>query len=127
MTLRAREHQLGEGPDEGVEAIGALAVGEAVGGEVAHLPLQLGELADVGDAALRVERGDRLGAQELAARGVHLLHRQIGIDALEDLDDQIAALVGLHDDAVGPIVVVGGDGAHAPRWRDRGPGWCGRR
>ena len=57
------EHQLGDGPDEGVEAVGAFAVGEAVGGEVAHLPLELGELADVGDAALRIERGDRLSAQ----------------------------------------------------------------
>jgi hypothetical protein len=113
----AREHQLGEGPDEGVEAIGALAVGEAVGGEVAHLPLELGELADMGDATLGVEHGDGLGAQVLAAGGVYLLDRQVGLDGAEDLDHEVAALVGLHDDAVGAVVVVGGNGGVRPDGR----------
>ena len=44
------EHELGEGPDQGVEAVGALAARKSVGGEVAHLALQLREVADVGDA-----------------------------------------------------------------------------
>src|SRR5262245_47635751 len=51
-----RQHQLGDGPDQGVEAVGALAVAKAVGGEIAHLPFQLRELADVSDAALAIER-----------------------------------------------------------------------
>src|SRR5688572_26481755 len=47
-----RDHQLGDGPDQGVEAVWALAVAQAVGGEVAHLAFQFRELADVDHAAL---------------------------------------------------------------------------
>ena len=75
------------------------------------------KFADVGDAALCVERRDRLGAQVLAFRGVDLLDRQVRVDGAEHLDDEIAALVGLDDDAVRPIVMIGGDGGVRP---DRG-------
>ena len=50
-----REHKFSDGPDEGVEAVGAVAVGEAVGGEVAHLALEFGKSTDVDDAAFRIQ------------------------------------------------------------------------
>jgi hypothetical protein len=114
LPLTLGLHQLGDGPDEGVEAVGAFAVREAVGGEVAHLALQIRVFADVGDAALGVENGDRLGAHVFAARGVDLLDGHAGVDAFEGLHQQVAALVGLHDDGVGQVVVIGGDRGLGP-------------
>src|SRR5437660_12868234 len=64
-AVRERRHR----PHQRVEPIRRAPRREAIEPEVAHLVLERGKTADVLDAALLVERGDRLGAQILAARG----------------------------------------------------------
>ena len=66
------------------------------------------------DAGFGVERGDRFGAEKFAARGVDFFHGHVGVDLAEHVDDEIATLVDLGDDAVGLEVVVGGDSRPRP-------------
>ena len=91
----------GHGPDQRVEPIGRAAGGKTIGAEIGHLVLERGQRADVGDPALLVKRGDRLGAQNLAARGAHFLHRNIRVDFRKHGAHHFAALVHFDHDAVG--------------------------
>jgi len=63
---------------------------------------------------LLVERCYRLGPSELAARGVHLAIGQICIKGAEGIFHHVAALIGLSNNAVCPVVVVSGDGDFCP-------------
>ena len=59
--------------------------------------------------ALFVQRGDRLRARHLAARGVHRGERHVRIDDAQCRLDHIAAVVNFGDDAVGLVRRVSGD------------------
>src|SRR5262249_23061375 len=65
-------------------------------------------------AALLVERRDRLGAQDLSARGVDELQRDLRIHFAEDRSDQLAALVHLGDNFVRFEAAEGADDSARP-------------
>ncbi len=77
--------------------------------EVAHLVLQLRERTEVMDFSLFVERGDRLGAGDLAARRVHRGEGQIRIDHPQGRLDHFTAVVDLGDDPVGAVCAISGN------------------
>ena len=66
------------------------------------------------DAALLVERRDRLGAQKLAAPRMHASDRHRGIHLPQHRLHHLAALVRLDDDAVGLVGAIGGDRGARP-------------
>ena len=87
----------------------------------------LRERAEVKHDAALVGRGDRLGAQEFAARRGHLAHRQIGVALAQHLDHHVAAVVDLGDDAVG-FEAAKGEPRRAPTIGPASrPGWSDRR
>ena len=53
--------------------------------------------------ALLIERGDRLGADHLAARGVHRGKRDIAVDHAQCVLDHLAAVVDLGDNSISPV------------------------
>ena len=99
---RALEHEFAQGPDPGVDAVGAEARRGAVeiGGHGAHLILQFGKGADVVHPPLLVERRHRFGAQHLAAAGAHRLVTDARIDGAQNVFDHVAAVVHFADNAV---------------------------
>ena len=66
------------------------------------------------DAALLVERGHRLGPNDLAPGRVHRAIGDVVVDHAQGRLDHLAAVVGLGDDAIGAVPLIGGD-------RDAGP------
>ncbi len=112
------EHQFGDGPDEGVEAVGAAIAGKTLDAVAEHLRFEQRVFAGVNDAAFGIERGDGLGACPFAARGEDFLDRHIGIDLLQHGDDKVAALVDFCDDAIGVVVAIGSDRGTRPIVRD---------
>ena len=61
------------------------------------------------NTVLLVERGDRLSAGDLAARGTHGLVSEVEGFGAENGFDEIAAIVDFSDDAIGFVVFVGAD------------------
>src|SRR5829696_8103980 len=84
---------------------------------VEHLLLELREATDVADLALRIEGGNRLGPHRLTARSRDGLDRHVRAGRLDDVLDHGATEVAFGDDAVGPELVIGGDGKAAPLGR----------
>lgn len=96
-----RTHQLGEGVNRGVQAIGGIAVA----GICAHLVFERGEGADVMHSKLLVQGGNRLGAKHLPAPCGHAAIGNIWIDGADCRGHHIAALIRLGDNPVRPIAV----------------------
>ena len=108
------QHQTGQSPDEGVEAVGAASLAFRVGAEVQHLAFEVGILADMDHASFRIESGDRFGPYPLAARRPDLGDWHRRIDGADGQTDHVAALVDFSDDAVGGEFAIGGDGGARP-------------
>ena len=76
--LAALDQQVGQSPDQGVDAVGRALAAVDVAREDAHLVLQGGVAADVVHAALFIEGGRRLGALVLAPRAWTILTGRLG-------------------------------------------------
>src|SRR5262249_43099336 len=72
----------------------------------AHLVFEAIQAANMHHATLLIERGNRLGAQPLAFEGSDVLEGDVLAQLAENGFDEVAAAVGLGNDAVGLEVFV---------------------
>ena len=110
------DEQIGEGPDQGIDAIGRIAGRRPVkiGRKAAHLILELRKRSDLVHTPLLVECGDRLRPHHLAARRADGGERDIRIDHAKGRLDHLAAVVDLGDDAIGLMLAIEPDGDARP-------------
>lgn len=103
--LKGLFEEFGEAPDEGVHAVGGRARG-SVGAEVAHLVFEFGEGFFVEDAALGVEGGDGFSSAGFPSGCVDGGEWDRGVEQVDKVFDEVAALVDFGDDAVGVVLAV---------------------
>ena len=121
MDARGREVgacEFGDGPDEGIGAIGAFScLYERLEGK--QFLLQRRENAQVMHPALLIQGGDGFGAHDLAAACAHGAEGHGGIDLADERLHHLAALIDLGDDAIGGVAVIS---AHSGAGPAEGPG-----
>src|SRR5690606_23406117 len=90
LRLRA-QNQLGQRPDERIEAVGAAAACQSVRTKRQHLSFERRVLAYMNDAALRIEGRDGLCPEPFAPRCPNHSDRHNGIDLTQNVLDKITA------------------------------------
>src|SRR5665213_1457099 len=113
------DQQLGERPDKRIDPVWRISGRGPVEivDEPAHLVFERRKGPQMMHPALLVERGDRLGPGDLAARGMHRGERHVRIDHAQRRLYHLAAIVHLGDDSVGVARAVGGDRRFRPLGR----------
>src|SRR5690606_26302344 len=96
LACLAGEHEIGQGPDERVEAVRASGAGHPV----AHLVFKFRKGTDMVHKAALIKRCNRLGADAFSARCSHKADGGIRHFLPHDTFNHFAALIGFCDDAV---------------------------